>query len=280
MAASYTTSVRSPRRFGALLAGGHVQRNHEGTDRAAGSAREQGNPTVDRSVQIVLVVGSVLLCSTLGCSRDAPGPVDRDLVTILDGEEAVAALDQCSRESPENWVGTWRPSDRDAQVAEGVLRSYVARRLSRPLDTYLRQYVGFVRPGGKRFLYVHASSDPDGLGRTEIPSWKWEYMWVCGGGEDSWGAEFSMRTLRFSRSQPTVRSDPHSQRSPPVARVSRSGSPGATRWSSGRALTELGTDSFDFEGPNVGLRSAVRWGAAKGVIRDTLNANDSSRSGE
>ena len=110
-------------------------------------------------------------------------------------------LQQCSRLTPKNVSGAWRPSDTDIDELEAALPKYLNTRRKAGRETppsaqaYHRQYVGFTK-GSERFIYgnFYPASAVKGAWRGRESS---QAVRVCDGGPAFWGIVFRVSSKTF-----------------------------------------------------------------------------------
>jgi hypothetical protein len=115
----------------------------------------------------------------------------------------VTHLEQLSsREGPERVTSGWDPTPSQVAQAEAQLPAFVTtnRRPERPLSEYYRQYLGVVIDG-KKLIYVNVFPRSV-VNRRDLPEalrdyWREEFVSVCDGGDDFWGALFDLEKQLF-----------------------------------------------------------------------------------
>jgi len=171
-----------------------------------------------RPAPLRLLVVAALCLGGAACTRPSPPPADptptdepapmADNATVLDAGLADAAVQQCSRESPET-EGSWTPTPRDVANLEAnlpALREMESdvccggrtARVEDP-DAFYRQYVGVV-VGGRRLIYVNAFARNtfEHWPEADRPDWRREPQTVCDGGESFWGVLYDPERRTFS----------------------------------------------------------------------------------
>jgi hypothetical protein len=122
--------------------------------------------------------------------------------TVLPPTEAVHLERLCSREGPGRVAEGWQPTSEEIAQAEAVLPKFVRAngRPRGPLSSYRRQYLGVVI-GGRRLIYVNVfrewvieGREPSGPAQHD---WRTQFVRVCDGGDDFWGALYDPHTRRF-----------------------------------------------------------------------------------
>jgi hypothetical protein len=111
---------------------------------------------------------------------------------IFSGENANALLRQCSRTAPEKVTSQWTPTSEQISTLETLLPAFkrTLKQLDAPLETFYRQYAGFIA-GGRKIIYVNFfPKDTD-------PQWRSRAVVVCDGGDHFWGVEFEVKRSRF-----------------------------------------------------------------------------------
>lgn len=142
-------------------------------------------------------------------SCTAPSPVTREHPILLPPSQAMHALEQCSRESPQSVVdGTWAiPSATITQLEEDLPKlsalgtDHWGATPSSAWDShaYFRQYAG-ITIHGKKYVYINAFSDlPIYLKGQDTTRWQREPVLVCDGGEGFWGALYDPDAKQFSQ---------------------------------------------------------------------------------
>ena len=123
----------------------------------------------------------------------------RERSTLLPESEVKAVTKQCSRPSPTNVTGTWKPSAEEIKEMEsrlGDIRKLkvleccmIGAKVSDPESDYL-QYAGIVVKR-KKLIYINgiSRSDPGA-------SWKEKAVVICDGG-NAWGVLYNPRTRKF-----------------------------------------------------------------------------------
>jgi len=135
---------------------------------------------------------------------------------ILPLDQTRGVLHQCSRRSPRETAGPfWSPSVAQIEELERGLPAYLRKqghaKQANGLDTYRRQYVGFVR-AGRKLVYLNAFSAEmaDALARLcgqlskargsrpcSPDTWRREAMHICDGGDSVWGLEYDPASKAF-----------------------------------------------------------------------------------
>ena len=124
---------------------------------------------------------------------------------ILNSSSGKDLLNQCSRTTPKDFVGFWRPSSRDVDELEVALSEYLeARRkagqaMPPSAQAYHRQYVGFTR-NSERFIYGNfypANAASDFWNGKEAN----QALAVCDGGPAFWGIVFRVSIKSFEEIQ-------------------------------------------------------------------------------
>jgi len=113
---------------------------------------------------------------------------------VLSPTNGAALLQQCSRSTPQDVDGFWKPSVAEISDMENRLVLFLKRTSpSILLSDFRRQYVGFSR-AGKRYIYgnFYRASLPLRLKDETI-----EPVIVCDGGQSFWGVVFSIDTKEF-----------------------------------------------------------------------------------
>lgn len=124
---------------------------------------------------------------------------------VLPPSLARELLQQCSRLTPTDVSGAWRPSESDIDILEAALPKYLKTRRKVDRETpppglaYHRQYVGFTK-GSERFIYGNFYP-----ARVVKGAWKGkesrQAVRVCDGGPAFWGIVFRVSTKTFEEMQ-------------------------------------------------------------------------------
>ncbi len=141
----------------------------------------------------ILCLIFVISCSAFG---------QRDKSALLPETQAKNLTGQCSRQSPSNFTGTWKPSIADIKAMESKFSDLKKLKsedccldggqVENP-EHYYMQYVGIVI-NGENFIYINAFAD------SEPPKdWKAEAVVICDGGESLWGVLYNVKTGKFSK---------------------------------------------------------------------------------
>ncbi|MBV9109962.1 MAG: hypothetical protein JO306_11190 [Gemmatimonadetes bacterium] len=129
---------------------------------------------------------------------------------VLQGQAALAALQQCSRSTPAQVRAAWSPNAAEIRalesklgpVLQAALKQWRSGKLELRLDDYRRQYVGIVHRDGTRSIYVngfyHDTMDPSEQSRDST-RWREEPVVVCDGGAGFFGVEYHPDTGTFGR---------------------------------------------------------------------------------
>ena len=110
-------------------------------------------------------------------------------------------LKQCSRATPRDVAGFWKPSTHDVDELELALTKYLETREKAGQEAppkgqaYHRQYVGFTK-GSERFIYgnFYPASAAAGLWKDKESR---QALVVCDGGPAFWGIVFRVSTKTF-----------------------------------------------------------------------------------
>ena len=166
--------------------------------------------TILRTITRPTLKTSLMVCSYMllslhfvGCRERIPEEVKSDVlfqnVTLLPESELIRALLPCSRNPTRGSITTWTPTANDVVSIEKRLENYLATRLDPPLQEYYRQYIGLTIDGD-RVLYIHAfKPPPNGLPIEQtLPTWRTKYVWICDGGQDSWGLRYHLKNQKFT----------------------------------------------------------------------------------
>jgi hypothetical protein len=115
---------------------------------------------------------------------------------ILPAAKGALLLHQCSRGSPSDVKGYFRPEPSQVAELEERLSSYLKRvRPAIQFQQYNRQYVGFMK-GGTRYIYGNFFKAEFG---TKNPAS--EPVVVCDGGDWFWSIVYSLDTRTFQEIQ-------------------------------------------------------------------------------
>jgi hypothetical protein len=152
--------------------------------------------SIDRRL---LAISSLLV---LLCQSATASAVEKAAFAVLPPAQVVHLESLCSRDGPGHVTSGWDPAFSQVRQAEARLPGFVAknRRPERPLSEYYRQYLGVVIDG-KKLIYVNLF--PRSLvERREFPAasrddWRSEFVNVCDGGDDFWGALFDLEKQLF-----------------------------------------------------------------------------------
>lgn len=126
-----------------------------------------------------------------------------DTHVVLEGEEALALANQCSRVSPGPVTGQWVPSEGEIEAMESALILQVAQHMEQagleptPGD-YHRQYAGFIIDG-RNIIYANGV-DEDAIRRDvrEDFDWRTQAIRICDGGTITFGVEYDPATRQFA----------------------------------------------------------------------------------
>ena len=108
---------------------------------------------------------------------------------------------QCSRYAPENFEGTWEPSDVDIQELEkrfALIEDMQAEKCCAlgatvsDVHAYYRQYVGII-VNGRKLIYINAIR----RGAEHDFDWRAKPLIACDGGFAFWGALYDPEDSRF-----------------------------------------------------------------------------------
>jgi hypothetical protein len=146
-----------------------------------------------------LAISSLL---ALVCQSTMAPAAEKAAFTILPPTQVIHLERLCSRDGPGRVTAGWDPAFSQVRQAETRLPGFLAknRRPERPLSEYYRQYLGVVIEG-KNLIYVNVF--PRSLvERPDFPGvsrdyWRSEFVDVCDGGDDFWGALFDLETQLF-----------------------------------------------------------------------------------
>jgi hypothetical protein len=135
-----------------------------------------------------IVLWAIGIC---GCHREP--------WTVLNGAEAVALRQPCSRPFPDELQGQWAPRKEDVALAESEIgravdAAFARLKTDRPPyrpSSYRRQYAGFWRRE-RRVLYVNGIAS----GLTD-DRWRSRAASMCDGGTQSYGAVFDLDRRSF-----------------------------------------------------------------------------------
>ncbi|MCL2310823.1 MAG: hypothetical protein FWC42_11275 [Proteobacteria bacterium] len=134
---------------------------------------------------------AIVFCLLFSCSAFAAEP----LFIILEPGQGSALLKQCSRPTPQNVSGFWRPELSQIQELEAALPAFIngdpQGKLLRPLTEFKRQYIGFIQDGKK---YIYGNFYLSGSRKTEISK---TAVIVCDGGASFWGVVYSVEGKAF-----------------------------------------------------------------------------------
>jgi hypothetical protein len=135
----------------------------------------------------------LLIALVVGVSGTAvaAGP-DSASFTVLEARHAHALSEQCSRENPPRFDGTWQPNQQDVRDIEAhlpLLQRLTASRCCIPgarvtnVHDYYRQYLGLI-VGGRRVVYINAFSMTVARVARATLHRASEPMMFCDGGEE------------------------------------------------------------------------------------------------
>jgi hypothetical protein len=149
-----------------------------------------------------LLISTVALAVT-AAALDAVGGA------VLSTSAAKGVLHQCSRQTPQNVLGTWTPTKQDVRELEIRLPTALALEAQKhgtsymPEMTFQRQYAGFL-VGKRRIVYVNgfprSAGDPARDGTTAARNFDWhrEPVVVCDGGPAFFGVEYDPEKKTFA----------------------------------------------------------------------------------
>lgn len=124
----------------------------------------------------------------------AEEPLD-DHSVILSGPDCRKVFDQMSRHSPDAREGFWTPAPEQIKALWQALPAFVAgqtEHILQPLETYHRQYVGFLR-GGHRFIYLNAFR----MRQPFDKYWRERAVIVGDGGSNYFGVEYDVEASKL-----------------------------------------------------------------------------------
>jgi hypothetical protein len=127
------------------------------------------------------------------------GPFLPERGVIFPRDKAIALTRTCSRPRPGPVEGTWTPKPRQIAELESGLPQEFARAAARAqhpdlnAENYYRQYGGLII-GGRKIIYVNASSLPQGNSRRD---WHVLPIIACDDGVRGFGVEYDPKTGQF-----------------------------------------------------------------------------------
>jgi hypothetical protein len=158
-----------------------------------------------------VALASLVIALAARCAADnsagansAVGRLRPDQGVVLPADQAVRAIDPCSRAIPAGLSEHWTPNRTEIDRLERRLLDVLGRTLARvvleggearpaPAD-YYRQYAGFHR-AGRRVIYVN------GIHRTVVersgPAWLSEALGLCDGGLAGFGVVYDVEADSF-----------------------------------------------------------------------------------
>jgi len=146
-----------------------------------------------RALFLPFIVALLFASCTGGADPVAPD------YAILPVSQGPALIQQCSRESPADVSGFWRPSHSEVQAIERRLPEFL-RKSGRKIDLSAsrRQYIG-IRLGRRKLIYVNAFPASELAFLSGDGEWRTIAFTVCAGGEAFWGVEFDPAGNTFHR---------------------------------------------------------------------------------
>lgn len=148
-------------------------------------------------------------------SAAPPDTLDPRAGAVLPIARGPEVTNACTRQSPQAVTGYFIPTE--IQIAEleehlpAALHQQRERRTSQPpVGYYYRQYIGLVRSGGKRTIYVNAfprrhlehlnlvaRTLPDWEAGADSVAWRQFPVLACDGGSAYWSVEFDPEASTF-----------------------------------------------------------------------------------
>lgn len=117
---------------------------------------------------------------------------------IFPPDKALALLHQCSRGTPQNVKGFWRPQVSQIagleQLLPGLLEKDLSGQRHPPIQDYARQYAGLIVKE-RKIIYVNGFHS--GKEDRESQRWRTKPVVVCDGGNGFFGVEYDPQTKTF-----------------------------------------------------------------------------------
>lgn len=139
---------------------------------------------------------------------------------ILPVSSSPALTQSCSGPGRQNVIGYFSPTQSQiAQLESHLPRALVLERRrgsgGPPPRHYYRQYVGIIRPGGRRAILVNAFPrehlvrmndlvkrlPKNGETAADTLPWRHEAISVCDGGPEYWSVEYDLESSTFQKFQ-------------------------------------------------------------------------------